>query len=1398
MHRTLLDKVDIMHRKVLVVHRLRALAWHGAVAITAVAALIMIDWLVRWPWPIRAVTLLAAIGFWVRTLRSTIRSHWTHAPSMQAMALRLERLEPELAGRLASAVQFQAHGAGVGQRMADEVIDAASDAWNHVRPERHLRWMPGVRAMAAYAGAIACVLLVTAWRPEFVRVGLCRALTPWTADRWPSRVELSHDTLPQVVARGGSLPLKARVVRGDDDTVRVQATCTIQDAAGRLLERRIDLARQPDGSFERSVPAEGDRMTIMLVAEDASTEPESVRVMTPPSVIDGSIQVTPPAYASGMVKPSEASWKGTNGGEHTGILEGSLIELQCTLAAPAAAPDMPSSVTNPPVLQVASQGGGISPEVVMVDPTHWRMKWVVRDACDITLAPRDAEGLQAPEPLRITLRTVPDRPPSVSVTDPSGDEIVTSLARMPFKVEARDDLQLQEAGWRVDRQQRSGESAPVSMRHGARQIESVEASIEDTLDLPSLQVRAGDVLLLRGMAVDGWTHDGVPRDMVLSEPRRIRVVDAPTLERQVRQQVDALRQVVSRLEQAQEEVGREKDAESGARSQMVVSERIRQASQAASRLAGRMKQNGLEDQTLTESLQEASDAGRQADDRSVAAVDALRRSMKGDQDAATQASEAQAGVRDELRRMGEALDRDDRSAGAQRRAERIARQIDRLREDLREVARGTEGRIPEELDDARKRSLQEQAGRQRMVADEVRAMLDELHQGAEKARSGDRTQSKSLQQAAEEGERGQAARRMDEAGDRTERNQTTAADQSMQAAAEAMERVQSALREDRRARTEDLKRRMGSLIETLKGLAAECDRIVSDVDGWLVDRSLPTTAVESALILVARNTASAVDEAQEAGASLRKAAGLVQRALERQQAALASMRSSPVAGEEAREATNRAATLLREAVASVEEARKRESAKTAERERRQLEKVYRELAARVMAVRQAVASTLPPPGAMIDRRGSATQREQGAVLQDVQVRFEQGPMASETVGAAETFRSVHTRIHEGLARAGASLREAAGDGLTVRQLDEAGASLTALADALKDPEAGDDPFLDGQQQASGGAGSGAGEEQQGLPPIAELRVVRELQAHVNRVTHDLAEAAAAGQSVDESLREAGRMQDEIRRLGEDWIQRMDRRKRERGAPESPTSAGSSNAFGRPWQSTPDQTTVAPPPPSEGGKAGTSPSQTPPRSLDDLLGISEDSGASEAARQQQKERLDRSLRREDLDDLAKSATESMQLASRLMQQQADGGLGTQRAQAKALADLDALIDAASRFQKQQGSKSSSRSSNSASSKSSNRSAGGAQAQANPTPAPGDRRGASERNGGDPQGKSNEMTPPTDASVKADGTLEEGRSEWGGLPPRVREILSQSRRDRISALYQQATENYYRRLAEERKP
>jgi hypothetical protein len=1397
---TLLNWVQSLHRRVLVIHRLRAIAWLGTLLLLVLAALILLDWLVRWPWPIRTLLLAGLLVGWVRVVRSIIVSHWVQAPTLRAVALRLERLEPGLSGILTSAIEFQAAGAGAGQRLADQVIQAATRTWEGIRPARHARSIGAVVAVTLVMLIMLGVTAVMQRQPEVARIGLRRTLTPWTQDRWPSRVEIETEPLPDVVARGASIDLQARILRGERPDLRVQALCTIEDAGGRRTERRIDLTRQADGSHARNIPAEGDRFSIQLVAGDAATDVHSIRIVTAPVVVEGTIHVTPPTYASHLVKPLQASWKGLDAGDFSGVLEGSEVTLDLTLAASA-----PDPGTTDPARTAVTLKGGVNPPmatVTVTDPTHWQVSWPASGPAEVQVRPRGVDGVQAPSPLHLMVNTMPDRAPTVSITDPSADEIVTPQARLPFVVEARDDLQLVEAGWRVDRQQRSGEPEPVLLKQMARPVGAVEVRLEGALDMTSLQVRAGDTLLLRGTALDGMESQGSPRGIILGEPRRIRVVDAPAIEKQVRQQAESLRQVVTRLEQAQEEIQREKETATATRAQAALGERIRQAEEAASRLSNRMQRNGLQEQALAEALREAREAAAQAAGESDRATGALRQVARGDASAAPQAIQAQQGTRDELRRMGEALERDDQTMGAQRRAERIASQVERLRRDLQEASRGTEGRMPEELTSDQRQTLQTQAERQRALGEEIRSMLDDLRAAA--ARDGDRTESRSLQQAAEEGERSQSARRMDEAGERTDRNQTTAADQSMQAAAEGMERVQQALREDRRARTEELRRRMASLVETLKALASESDRLAGSIERWMDDRDQSTDTIESALIQVARNTGSAAEDAADGGNALRKAAGLILRSLERQQAALEAIRQSPIAAEASRDAMRRSTELLRQAIAEVQQNQKREAERQAERERKELGRTYQAMAEAILRIRETVASTLPPQGARIDRRGAATQREQGSLLQDQRQRFEQGPMASPLVSEAEVFKAIHTRVHQGMVEAGTALQDALAQGMTIRTLDGVIAGLQALAQAMQDPESGEDPFADAKTGGSPSTGGGPQAPSATLPPIAELRLVREMQAHVNRLTRDLGQARESGQSVEEAMREAGRLQDEVRRLGEDWIDRMKRSEsmQRRVPAESPADPESpqdtSPSFG--WnQATPP----APSPTPQAPAVGVAPVQADPptrpssgSSLDELLGIAGDGGATDAANQKRKDLLEKSLKQEDLDDLAKSAMESMRLASRMMVEQADGGLGTQRAQVQALADLDALLEAATRSQKQQGSPSSSSSSSSTSSRRGQPRGGDPDPTTRPASTDEQARGTQPRGPGD-QARG-EQQPPVDSASTTEGTLEEGRSEWGNLPPRIREILSQSRRDRVSALYQQATEAYYRRLAEERQP
>ncbi len=128
-----------------------------------------------------------------------------------------------------------------------------------------------------------------------------------------------------------------------------------------------------------------------------------------------------------------------------------------------------------------------------------------------------------------------------------------------------------------------------------------------------------------------------------------------------------------------------------------------------------------------------------------------------------------------------------------------------------------------------------------------------------------------------------------------------------------------------------------------------------------------------------------------------------------------------------------------------------------------------------------------------------------------------------------------------------------------------------------------------------------------------------------------------------------------------------------------------------------------------------------------------------------------------------------------------GLDTQRAQERAIDRLDQLISKLSQRQR--------RKPQSSQSQSSQKSKGAKKQQSQQQ-----RRGASPSNqpaSGPTSGSEPKKGKPSE------GPLSENLSEWGNLPPRLREKLMQGVDEDFSALYRSETEAYYERLAEEQK-
>lgn len=145
-----------------------------------------------------------------------------------------------------------------------------------------------------------------------------------------------------------------------------------------------------------------------------------------------------------------------------------------------------------------------------------------------------------------------------------------------------------------------------------------------------------------------------------------------------------------------------------------------------------------------------------------------------------------------------------------------------------------------------------------------------------------------------------------------------------------------------------------------------------------------------------------------------------------------------------------------------------------------------------------------------------------------------------------------------------------------------------------------------------------------------------------------------------------------------------------------------------------------------------------------------------------------------DDFSRAVTLMGDAAKRL-EEGKDPGLQTQRVQEDVLKALDKMISDAQKNQQKQKSKQK-------------------QQQPSPSPSQSQKQSKSQPQGAKPSPESGMPQVP-----REDGpgrTRAGNTAAWGDLPARVREALVEGLNDRFSARYRQKTEEYYRRLAEDK--
>lgn len=171
-------------------------------------------------------------------------------------------------------------------------------------------------------------------------------------------------------------------------------------------------------------------------------------------------------------------------------------------------------------------------------------------------------------------------------------------------------------------------------------------------------------------------------------------------------------------------------------------------------------------------------------------------------------------------------------------------------------------------------------------------------------------------------------------------------------------------------------------------------------------------------------------------------------------------------------------------------------------------------------------------------------------------------------------------------------------------------------------------------------------------------------------------------------------------------------------------------------------------------------------------------------------VQRLLTAEQSTDLFEQVVQEMDEVSVRLGRWVDSGLQTQRLQQSILAKLDQLIAAA----RQQSTKGGSASSGSDSQAPWHQDRGSRQV-ASQNQGAGQSAGAAPVRAGGGQYSGDPSTGRAGQSRGRERSLEELRSEWGNLPRRLREELSEGLGERFSPVYRALTEAYYRRLAEQ---
>ncbi len=1072
-------------------------------ALIVLAVLVALDWVFRLPVGFRIVqggtAGLALLAFAVIGVLRIL----AFKPGRIDVALRIERSRPELRNRLAALLEFEAQPKDERTELLDLGLPALREEVDRAMQGLDPASITSMRSATRPARQLALVVVLWAGTlavlPSIVGVGIVRAVAPWSDAQWPSLTEVADRTDRSVVATGTSFPWKAELVRGDPSRERVKVEFRIKTGSWGSWQSGW-LGKSDGSAFDRmqDVPVDAREIEYRFTTSDAATTTASIRCVQAPTVVRANLRITPPTYLTGR-GPSTIDLlpAGSSPIRFQECVEGSTIELELAFSRPVIGPTKEGG--SPDIATALGLNAPCEACSITTTPSSWTASMDLVEDRAISITASDEDSVAMIEPFALRLVALRDQPPIAQLIQPATDQTVLPTAKVPTASHAEDDFGLVRAA--IAAQRIAGvEAAPERLL-----VEMADRSLAQDLttiiDLAELEAAPGDVVVVSALAEDAYERDGARRETSRSTPRRLRVISSSDFSEEIASATAALRQGVLRLEERQAGAMQSTDRQAVQRDQAEIASRTATSSRQARALADRVRMNEDRDTPTSRLLDEAANLLDEARSEASSASETATASDPTDW-RTPKLAEQQEAAQATLEAAARLLDRDTKSWEASQSLARAAEAIQASQAERKALAEQVQGKSRDELTPGQRAALDRIAQRDAETAQALREAAESIKAQGDELEQSDPAQAAAMQQAAGRAQEEGVVGKVEQSGEETRDNAMQQAQRSAEQALESLARMQEDLDAAQRLESTVLKRIAEELADRLKQLIADAEASMQSVDDLGEDDPLPPQAITGEVERLRRNTNAALDEAMRMERRLDAVIRLITPAIGHEEQALVRLAAlQELAG---RADVNQAIEAAQQDLRRALEATQAAANEAKQDEQLQAQRRLADQCKALVAQETTIVQGATELGEQADARRRLVEGRRLALAQDELAEGIGALMADGEVAKSEIFGEALSQAGASSARASEAFRRSGGLAEATDAARDTLDTLAGLASALADKSREKDRFAEardqGDQQNNAAGGGGGGGQQGGILPIAELKLLRDLQAKLGRRT----------------------------------------------------------------------------------------------------------------------------------------------------------------------------------------------------------------------------------------------------------------------------------------------------------